>query len=189
MNPMTQSTRGSSADGPDGTAQPGLGRRRLLAYGIAGIAAVVGAGAIGVELVARGVLPGHQLLNELDGACSVASPQLTFSPLGPARSNTFYSHARNRTVGYTIAYPPEHGPGSVLPLVVMLHGFGGNHTNAVAGMSPAQAMALRIGPEPLAPMAMVTVDGGNDYWNPHPDDNPMAMVIDELIPLCQHLGL
>ena len=43
--------------------------------------------------------------------------------------------------------------------------------------------------EPLAPMAMVTVDGGNGYWNPHPGDNPMAMVIDEFIPLCQRLGL
>jgi pimeloyl-ACP methyl ester carboxylesterase len=38
-------------------------------------------------------------------------------------------------------------------------------------------------------MAMVTVDGGNGYWNPHPGDDPMAMVIGELIPLCQHLGL
>jgi pimeloyl-ACP methyl ester carboxylesterase len=56
-------------------------------------------------------------------------------------------------------------------------------------MTPAQAMALHIGHEPLAPMAMVTVDGGGGYWNPHPGDNPMAMVIDELIPLCRHLGL
>ena len=38
-------------------------------------------------------------------------------------------------------------------------------------------------------MAMVTVDGGGGYWNPHPGDDPMAMVIDELIPLCQRLGL
>src|SRR5271166_3831588 len=36
---------------------------------------------------------------------------------------------------------------------------------------------------------MVTVDGGDGYWNPHPGDNPMAMVIDELIPRCQRLGL
>jgi pimeloyl-ACP methyl ester carboxylesterase len=38
-------------------------------------------------------------------------------------------------------------------------------------------------------MALVTVDGGRGYWNPHPGDNPMAMVFDELIPLCQGLGL
>lgn len=164
-------------------------RRRLLAYGLGGITAIVTAAAGGVELVSHGVLPGGQLLDQLDGACSVPSQRLSFSPLGPSVAKAFYSHARNRIVGYTIAYPPTYGPGSALPLLVMLHGFGGNHTNAVAGMSPAQAVALRFGGEPLAPMAMVTVDGGDDYWNPHPGDNPMAMVIGELIPLCQRLGL
>jgi pimeloyl-ACP methyl ester carboxylesterase len=38
-------------------------------------------------------------------------------------------------------------------------------------------------------MAMVTVDGGGGYWNPHPGDNPMEMVISELIPLCQGMNL
>lgn len=71
----------------------------------------------------------------------------------------------------------------------MLHGFGGNHTDAVAGMSPAQAIALHVDGHPLPPMAMVTVDGGGGYWNPHPGDDPMAMVVDELIPMCQRLGL
>jgi pimeloyl-ACP methyl ester carboxylesterase len=104
-------------------------------------------------------------------------------------SGTFSSAARNRTVGYTIAFPPGHGEGSSLPLVVMLHGFGGNHTSAVVGMSPAQAMALRVNGVPLASMAMVTVDGGGGYWNPHPGDDPMAMVIEEVIPMCQRLGL
>jgi enterochelin esterase-like enzyme len=113
-------------------------------------------------------------------ACSVLSPALRFSTPGLSTSGTFYSRARNRTVGYTIAYPPGHGEGSSLPLVVMLHGFGGNHLNALAGMSPAQAMALHVDGSELPPMAMVTVDGGGGYWNPHPGDNPMAMVVDEL---------
>ena len=38
-------------------------------------------------------------------------------------------------------------------------------------------------------MAMVTVDGGGGYWTPHPGDDPMAMVMSELIPRCQRLGL
>ena len=92
-------------------------------------------------------------------------------------------------MGYTIAYPPDHGPGSALPLIVMLHGFGGDHTNALAGVTPAQALALRVDGRPLPPMAMVTVDGGGGYWNPHPGDDPVAMVVDELIPRCQKLGL
>jgi S-formylglutathione hydrolase FrmB len=76
-----------------------------------------------------------------------------------------------------------------LPLVIALHGYGGSHVRPLAGMSLAQAVALTVGGRPLAPMAMVSVDGGGGYWNPHPGDNPMAMVIDELIPFCQRLGL
>ncbi len=38
-------------------------------------------------------------------------------------------------------------------------------------------------------MALVTVDGGGGYWNPHPGDNPQAMLTGELIPLCQRKGL
>ena len=51
-------------------------------------------------------------------------------------------------------------------------------------MTPAQAVALRLGGTPLPPMALVTVDGGDSYWNPHPGDNPQAMLTDELIPRC-----
>jgi pimeloyl-ACP methyl ester carboxylesterase len=179
----------SDGAGRDAASQRRFNRRRLLVYGLGGIAAAAAAGATGLELVSHGILPGGQMLDQLDGACAVPSPVLTFAPLGASVSNEFDSQARKRTVGYTIAYPPKHGPGSTLPLVVMLHGFGGNHANAVVGMSPAQAVALQVGREPLEPMAMVTVDGGDGYWNPHPGDDPMAMVVDELIPLCQGLGL
>jgi pimeloyl-ACP methyl ester carboxylesterase len=163
-------------------------RRTFLTYGLGGAAVVLVAGVTGVELVSHGVLPGKQSLDQLDGACSVTT-SLEFSEPGPSRSGTFYSTARKRPVGYTIAYPPGHGPGSVLPLVVMLHGFGANHTNALSGMTPAQAVALKADGISLAAMAMVTVDGGGGYWNPHHDDDPVAMVIEELIPMCQALGL
>jgi enterochelin esterase-like enzyme len=161
----------------------------LLALGLAPAAVLACAAAGGAELVARGVLPGRGLLDQLDGACSVPEPPLAFSPLGPSIDGTFYSAARRRTVGYTIAYPPGHRRGDELPLVVMLHGYGGNHADAVAGMSPAQALALQPAGRPLGPMALVTVDGGGGYWNPHPGDDPMAMVIGELIPRCRRLGL
>jgi predicted esterase len=161
----------------------GWTRRRVLTVGLTSAGAAVGAGILGVE---RGVLPGHEILGTLDGACSVPGPALTFAPLGPSSSGTFYSAARHRTVGYTIAWPPGHRAGDELPLVVMLHGYGGNHTDALSGMSPAQAVALRTNG---APLAMVTVDGGPGYWNPHPGDDPMAMVIGELIPRCRRLGM
>jgi len=150
---------------------------------------VVAAGAVGAELISHGELPGKALLDELDGACSVFVPPLEYLPLGPALSGSFSSKARNRDVGYTIGYPPGHSPGDELPLVVMLHGYGADHTDALSGMSPAQAVALKVDGTPLPPMALVTVDGGGGYWNPHPGDDPMAMVIDELIPLCRRRGL
>jgi pimeloyl-ACP methyl ester carboxylesterase len=143
----------------------------------------------GLELVAHGVLPGKQTLDELDGACSVASPVETFAPAGPSTTGRFYSHARNLSVGYTIAYPPGHGTGSELPLGVVLHGFGGNHASPLGGLSLARALAARTGRRSPTPIALVAVDGGGLYWNPHPGDDPLAMIVDELIPICRGVGL
>lgn len=161
-------------------------RRRLLWWLGSGLAAAVVGGGTAYELVDHGVLPGKQVLNELDGACSVPAPTLSFAPLGPSLSDRFFSHARGRSVGYTISYPPGHERGDQLSLIIVLHGYGDNHVTALKGMTPAQAVALRPQHEP---MALVTVDGGNGYWTPHPHDDPMAMVVEELIPLCQGLGL
>lgn len=181
-----------TTEGPgehDTAARSRWTRRSVLALGLGSAAALVVAGATGVELVSHGVLPGKQELDQLDGACSVASPAFRFSGAGQAESGTFFSQARRRTVGYTVAWPPGVTPGTPLPLVVMLHGFGGNHTNALSGLRPWEAVGLVVGGRPLPPMAMVTVDGGGGYWNPHPDDDPMAMVISELIPMCQRMNL
>lgn len=169
---------------------PSASRRLFLRYSLASVAAVAVAGAAGFELVDHGVLPGKATLDRLDGACSVPSADLAvYDEPGPSVSGTFYSAARRRSVGYTIAFPPGHRPGDRLPLVVMLHGYGGDHAHAVAGMTPAHALALRPGGAPLGPMAMVTVDGGGGYWNPHPGDDPMAMLTRELIPMCRRRGL
>jgi enterochelin esterase-like enzyme len=164
-------------------------RRTFIRNGLLTAVVFTAAGAVGAELISRGTLPGRTVLDELDGACSVPAPPVPHGAPGPSLSGTFHSAARRRTVGYTIAWPPGHRPGDELPLVVMLHGYGGNHADALAGISPAQALTLRPGGRPLAPVAMVTVDGGNGYWNPHPDDDPMAMVTGELIPRCRRLGL
>jgi S-formylglutathione hydrolase FrmB len=167
-----------------------MNRRRLLGGVVGGIVVAAAAGAGGVELVNRGVLPGKGALEQLDGACDAPAPDFApYAKPGPQLDGTFYSNARHTTVGYTIGYPPKHKPGDKLPLVIALHGFGGNHADALAGLTPAQAVALKPDGEPLTPMALVTVDGGGGYWNPHPGDDPQAMLTDELIPLCQRKGL
>jgi S-formylglutathione hydrolase FrmB len=180
---------GLAGEDSEAPAQSKWTRRRLLTVGLGGAATIVTAGAIGVDLTSRRWFSVRHILNVLDGTCSVPQQALEFSPVGRTVTGTFYSRARNRNVGYTVAYPPGHRAGTPVPLVVMLHGAGGNHAHSVSGMQPAQAVALRIDGKPLPPMAMVTVDGGPHYWNPHPGDDPMGMVIEELIPMCQRRGL
>jgi pimeloyl-ACP methyl ester carboxylesterase len=161
----------------------------MLGAGLGGVAGLAAAGAGTLELIARGVLPGQQALDRLDGACSVPSAPLAFGPPGPSVNGAFFSRARRQEVGYTIAYPPGHPAGSDLPLIIALHAFGSDHSRVLTGMTLAQALALRVGGQRLPPMAMAAADGGRGYWNPHPGDDPMAMVIDEFIPLCQRRGL
>jgi pimeloyl-ACP methyl ester carboxylesterase len=135
------------------------------------------------------VLPGKHELDDLDGACSVSGPPETFARPGPSRSGSFFSHARNREVGYTIAYPPGHGPGSRLPLRIVLRGFGGDHRSGLGNVSIAQALAVSSRGTTLPPLALVAADGGGLYWNPHPEDDPLEMLVEELLPMCRRLGL
>ncbi len=182
---------GDATTGDDGPAQDGRRwtRRRLLGTGLGAVGVVAAAGVTGVELALHNVVPGHAYLDRIDGACQVARPDLAFGPTGLQRSGTFYSAARHRTVGYSIAWPAGHRPGDVLPLVVALHGYGGNHRTALSGLSLGRAVAMKVDGTALAPMALVSVDGGGLYWHAHPGDDPMAMIVDELIPRCRRLGL
>jgi hypothetical protein len=160
----------------------GWTRRRVLAAGLGGAAAIV---AGGLELVDHGVLPGKRILDAVDGACSVPTPPETFRRPGETITGRFHSRARRRDVGYTIAYPPGHSRGSRLPLGLYLHADGGSHTSTLGGLPLAMALAGTG----LPPIALVAADGGNLYWHPHPGDDPMGMMIDEIIPMCRRLGL
>ncbi len=161
-------------------------RRRLL---VGGVAASVGA--LGWWAVREADAAYHDMLawSGLDqGACNNTSRDVCGAP-GANITGTFFSSYRHTKVTYRVGYPPGHGPGSEIPLVFMLHGFGGNHASGVAGYSPAQAAALQRDGVSLPPVAIVTMDGGQGYWHPHPDDDPMGMVVYELLPMMQRQGL
>ena len=151
----------------------------------------VGVTALSTELLDRGIVPGRGAIesNHLDPGCWTVLGSPACGASGATVNGAFDSAFRHTTVGYTIGYPPGHGPGDRLPLVVMLHGFRADHTSAFAGMSPQDAVGLYVGGEPLTPMALVTVDGGGGYWHPHPGDDPMGMVVHELLPLLRARGL
>ena len=81
---MTERTGLRAGGGPGEPRRAAWSRRRVLALGLAPAAVLAGAGIAGVELVSRGILPGRSMLSSLDGACSVPSPALAYSPLGPS---------------------------------------------------------------------------------------------------------
>ena len=166
---------------------PRLSRRSFLIAGAAGTVATAGGL---LELVAHGVLPGKGYLDRLDGACSVPRPAESFLRPGPTLTGGFFSQSRNRHVHYTLAYPPGHAPGDRLPLVVYLYGDGGSHTSPLGGLPLATALAGHTVAGKLPPLALVSADAGSSlYFNPHPGDDPLAMLTDELIPLCRRRGL
>ena len=165
-----------------GQSSGGLTRRQLLGAGLGGTLVVL---AGGFELVDHGLLPGRYTLDQLDGACSVSIPAESFRKPGATLTGKFFSRARNREVGYTLAYPPGHNAGTPLPLGLYLHADGGDHASPLGGLPLATALAGRG----LPAVALIAVDGGNLYWHPHPGDNPMAMLIEEVIPMCRRLGL
>lgn len=96
-------------------------------------------------LPGRDTDPGHRRQALRERLAGHRRPSLGTPGLGLSFSGSFFSAARRRTVGYTIAYLPGHGHADNLPLVIALHGYGGNHARALADMSPGKRGRLRLG--------------------------------------------
>ncbi|GAB3934619.1 hypothetical protein GCM10029976_043830 [Kribbella albertanoniae] len=159
-----------------------LSRRALLGTGVAvGVAAVAG--------LETGLIPGRARVHDVFG---LTGPDgvVPDVPAGPVVSGTFESFGRRTTVGYSILYPDGYQASDALPVALVLHGRGGDHTSAVRdlGIDRYLTAAVQAGSPPFA---LATVDGGPDtYWHRRvTDEDPGFMIDQEFLPLLANRGL
>jgi dienelactone hydrolase len=156
--------------------------RRQLLLGSATAAALGGA----FWAVEERVLPGRAALNELLGLDGPDGIIPTDEP-GPTATGEFPSPAMSSPIGWKINYPPS-SPAGPLPVVIALHGRGGNHASTDdLGIDRFLAAHVRAGGTPFA---VASVDGADTYWHPRADGtDPTAMIADEFIPMLGGRGL
>lgn len=162
-----------------------LTRRTFLRTGAA--AAITGA--VAVTALESGAIPGRGRVHE---ALGLTGPDgvVPAVPAGPVVSGTFASRGRGTEVGYSVIYPDGYASTAALPVVLALHGRGGDHRSAVndLGMDRFLTATVRAG---TSPYAVATVDGGQDsYWHRRADGNdPGFMLAQEFLPLLTARGL
>jgi pimeloyl-ACP methyl ester carboxylesterase len=105
-------------------------------------------------------------------------------------SGTFISARMNgRRIGWSVAAPKAHR-GSSLPVVISLHGRGGDHRSTFdqLGLAEVLSRAIKTG---TPPFALASVDGGDHgYWHRRADGTDAgAMVREEFVPLLGDRGL
>jgi dienelactone hydrolase len=107
----------------------------------------------------------------------------------PVEAGSFTSSARKTAVGWSLSIPPNT-PAQNLPVVVVLHGRGGNHDTAFKDLKLHDFLAAhtKTGGKPFA---LASVDGGdNTYWHPrHDGDDPISMITQEFLPMLKQRGL
>lgn len=150
-----------------------------------GGAGVVVAGAAGVAGIEAGVIPGRTTLHAILGLNGEAGT-IPDATVGPKAEGSFVSRARvGATCAWRVSYPPGSAVGDELPVVVVLHGYDGDHTTGFdkIGLDRFQA-------ELGSPFAIAAVDGGNGYWHARKSgDDSGTMITDEFIPLLADQGL
>jgi S-formylglutathione hydrolase FrmB len=162
-----------------------LSRRAFVRTGVA--AGVVGVAA--VTALETGAVPGRARVHDLLG---LTGPDgvVPDVPAGPVVSGSFDSFGRRTKVGYSIVYPAGYDASAELPVVLVLHGRGGDHTSAVndLGIDRYLTATVQAG---TPPFALATVDGGRDsYWHRRADGNDPGFMLDqEFLPLLTRRGL
>lgn len=162
-----------------------LTRRVLLRTGVAaGVAGVAG-----VAALETGAIPGRARVHDVLG---LTGPDgvVPDVPAGPVVSGSFDSSGRRTAVGYSVIYPDGYDASAELPVVLVLHGRGGDHTSAIndLGIDRYLTATVRAG---TPAFALATVDGGrNSYWHRRADGNDPGFMLDhEFLPLLADRGL
>jgi enterochelin esterase-like enzyme len=136
-----------------------------------------------------GVLPGRARVHGALGLSGEDGVVPDIEP-GPVVSGSFESAARRTTVGWTVMYPRGQKADAPLPVVLMLHGRGGDHTSAINDLGADRYLAAAV-QGGTAPFALAAVDGGTDnYWHRRASgDDPQRMLTAEFLPLLAKRGL
>lgn len=153
-------------------ASKAMTRRAFLA-GAGGIV-VVGLGAAAVE--GPRTLAKH-LRDDVMGKPKVFIPDV---PEGQVQLTSVYSHARGRDVDLFTAVPAGYGDGKGLPVCLVLHGASARPKDFQAfGLAKFLTATVQRG---TPPFVLAGADGGLLEWEPGhaPNDNPQAMVTDEM---------
>jgi hypothetical protein len=160
--------------------------RRTFLLGAVGTVVLAGAGSF--VAIEDDVLPGRIRLAELVGTCDVDA-QPPSGSVGVVKTGTFTSAARQRDVGWSVALPPGHTSGRDLPVVLVLHGRGGDHTTGFEQLGLHRFVAAHV-QAGGAPFALAAADGGDGYWHPRANgDDPLLMLTTEFVPMLATLGL
>jgi len=162
--------------------------RRQALMSLGGAIGLFAVSAGSIALVDAELLPGKSVLNDALGRCDAARPSALRGTPQPPVTGSFRSAARRRDVNFAISYPPGYAEGADLPVCLALHGYGSNAEAAIGSGDYPQfiAGAVQAG---AVPFALAAVDGGNGYWHPHADDDPLGMLVDEFLPLLASRGL
>jgi acetyl esterase/lipase len=160
--------------------------RRTLLLGALGTAVLAGTGS--VVAIEDGALPGRIRLADMLGGCNVDAVPPS-GTVGDVTTGQFMSSARHREVGWSLALPPGRGGPAGLPVALVLHGRGEDHSSGFDELKLQQFLAayVRAGGTPFA---LAAIDGGDSYWHPRSNgDNPLAMITQEFLPMLGKLGI
>ena len=159
-----------------------MGKEPVLSGGLLSRRALIGGSLAALALGATGVGIALERGGSPSGVPNVAGMETT--------SGSFRSARRGGALtGWTLARP-QGRRGTAVPVLVALHGRGGDHSSAFGGglhLDRFLADAVQRG-TPL--FAVASVDGGDhSYWHPRRDGDSAGMVVHELLPLLAAHGL